>query len=273
MTTAFVLPGGASLGAVQVGMAEALSEAGIRPDLIVGASAGALNGAWLAAHPGPNGVAELRELWCTVRRREIFPFSPLRIMLGLLGRKDHVVDAKHLTRWLAARAPLSRLERARIPLHVMATDLATGLPVMLSTGDALDALLASTAIPGIYPPVQLDGRLLVDGGIAADTPISQAVQLGADTVYVMPTVGIDASARPTSAPSVALQALAHVLGHASDNEITANAERCALYVIPALPTRDISPFDFRHSRALIDGALASTREWLTVAKPVANLLA
>jgi NTE family protein len=269
VTTAFVLPGGASLGAVQVGMADALIEAGIQPDLIVGTSAGALNGAWLAGHPGPDGVAELRELWSKVRRREIFPFSPFRIMLGLLGRRDHVVTANGLAGWLAVRAPFSRLEQARIPLHVMATDLVTGAAVMLSSGDALDALLASTAIPGVYPPVPLDGRLLVDGGIAADTPITQAVQLGADTVYVLPTVGIQAGARPTRAPSIALQALAHLLGHASDNEIAANADRCALYVVPALPTRDISPFDFTHGQELMDAALTATREWLAVAKPEA----
>ena len=272
MTTALVLPGGASLGAVQVGMTEALYEAGIRPDLIVGSSAGALNGAWLAAHPGPDGVAELRELWLTVRRREIFPFSPIRIMLGLFGHRDHVVSAKALTGWLAKRAPFSRLEHANVPLHVMATDLATGAPVMLSSGDALGALLASTAIPGIFPPVQLGGRLLVDGGIAADTPISQAVQLGADTVYVLPTVGIRPDARPTSAPSVGLQALSHLLGHAGDKEIAANSARCTLFIAPALPIRDISPFDFSHGRALIQAALDSTRAWLPIAKPEGRVL-
>jgi NTE family protein len=273
LTTALVLPGGASLGAVQVGMVDALFEAGVRPDLIVGTSAGALNGAWLAVHPNHDGVAELRELWLSVHRREIFPFSPMQIMLGLFGHRDHVVSAKKLTHWLARRAPLSRLEHARVPLHIMATDLATGAAVMLSSGDALDALLASTAIPGVFPPIELGGRLLVDGGIAADTPISQAVELGADTVYVLPTVGILPDARPTTAPSVALQALSHLLGYAADNEIAANAGRCTLYVAPALPVRDISPFDFSHSRELIQGALASTRTWLASATPEGRVLA
>jgi NTE family protein len=253
-------------------MVDALFEAGIRPDFIVGTSAGALNGAWLAVHPNPDGVAELRDLWLSVDRREIFPFSPLQIMRGLFGRRDHVVSAKKLTSWLARRAPLSRLEHARIPLHVMATDLATGAAVMLSSGKALDALLASTAIPGIFPPIELDGRLLVDGGIAADTPISQAVELGADTVYVLPTVGIQPDARPSSAPAVALQALSHLLGYAADNEIAANAGRCALYVAPALAVRDISPFDFSHSQELIEAALASTRTWLASATPEDRVL-
>jgi NTE family protein len=154
----------------------------------------------------------------------------------------------------------------------MATDLATGGAVTLSSGNALDALLASTAIPGIFPPVELGGRLLVDGGIAADTPISQAVELGADRVYVLPTVGIQPDARPSTAPAVALQALSHLLGYAADHEIAANAARCTLYVAPALPVRDISPFDFSHSQELIQGALASTRTWLATATPEGRVL-
>jgi len=87
MTIAFVLPGGSSLGAVQVGMAEALLEAGIRPDLIIGSSSGALNGAWLPANLGPEGAAKLRDLWFTVRRGDVFPVTP-GILKGLTGRRD-----------------------------------------------------------------------------------------------------------------------------------------------------------------------------------------
>src|SRR4051812_40604148 len=115
MTTAFVLPGGSVLGAVQVGMAEALFEAGIRPDLIIGKSAGALNGTWLAGHHGREGVAGLRELWLSVRRRQIFPLSP-GVLLGLAGRRDHLISSGALERWLRANAPFPRLEDAAIPL-------------------------------------------------------------------------------------------------------------------------------------------------------------
>src|SRR5438132_13990227 len=101
MTTAFVLPGGSSLGAVQVGMAEALMGAGVRPDLIVGTSAGSLNGAWLAAYPDLQGVAELRRVWLSVRRRDIFPVSPVGIAMGLTGRRDHLVRSGALVQWLA----------------------------------------------------------------------------------------------------------------------------------------------------------------------------
>jgi NTE family protein len=271
MTTAFVLPGGGSLGALQVGMAEALIDAGIVPELLVGTSAGAVNAAWLAAHPDPAGVAELRRQWLSVRRQEVFPFSPLSIALGLLGRRDYVVKAAPLARWLSARLPFDRLEAAPVPLHVMATDLVTGAPVQLSSGDLIEALLASTALPGIFPPVRIDGRLLVDGGIAADTPITQAVDLGADTVYVLPTVSFSSDGQPSGAFDVALQAIAHLLGNASDSELQANAARCKLYVVPAAPTADLSPFNFRRTRELMDTAREMARQWLPISTPIQPL--
>lgn len=268
MTTAFVLPGGASLGAVQVGMAEVLIGAGITPDLIVGTSVGSLNGAWLASHTGVAGVAGLRELWLSVRRRDIFPFSPVQVMMGLVGRRDHLVSSVCLGRWLSLHAPFFQIQQASIPLYVMATDLLTGKAVTLSTGDVIEALLASSAIPGVFPPVEFDGRLLVDGGISANTPISQAVALGADTVYVLPTVGTDGGVRPRSAPGVTFQAVAHLLGQTSESEVRANADRCTLYIVPPTSSKGISPFDFSHSRELMDDSHRRTADWLKSPQPV-----
>jgi NTE family protein len=249
-------------------MAEALVDAGISPDLIVGTSAGSLNGAWLAAYPDREGVDQLRQLWLSVRRRDIFPLSPIGIMGGLTGRRDYLVSSKGLRSWLAERVPYSRIEHARVPFHVMATDLMSGEAVRLSSGDLITALLASAAIPGVYPPVSLGGRMLVDGGIASDTPIGEAVSLGADTVYVLPTVGVDTGRPPRGAAGIALRAMAHVLGYASDSEVEANADRCRLYVLPAPPTSDISPFSFAHSRKLVDAARTTTEAWLLTARPV-----
>jgi NTE family protein len=148
----------------------------------------------------------------------------------------------------------------------MATDLMSGEAVRLSSGDLITALLASAAIPGVYPPVSLGGRMLVDGGIASDTPIGEAVSLGADTVYVLPTVGVDTGRRPRGAAGIALRAMAHILGYASDSEVEANADRCRLYVVPAPPTSDISPFSFAHSRKLVDVARTTTEAWLPTAR-------
>jgi len=268
VTTAFVLPGGSSLGAVQVGMAEALVEAGITPQLLLGTSAGSLNAAWLAGHPDLDGVARLRELWLSVRRRHIFPLSPWQLALGLAGRRDHLVRVDALERWLAVRVPFYRIEQANVPLHIMATDLVTGEAVRLAQGDVVDALMASTAIPGVFPPVRIGRRLLVDGGISADTPIGTAVSLGADTVYVLPTVGVapDAPRRP-GAVGVALQAMAHVLGHQTETEVLAHAGRCRVYVLPVPPTSTLSPFSFAHTEPLMDQARALARAWLPTARP------
>ncbi|HEX3542090.1 MAG TPA: patatin-like phospholipase family protein, partial [Acidimicrobiales bacterium] len=246
MTTAFVFAGGASLGAIQAGMVDVLAEAGIAPDLIIGSSVGALNGAWLASRPWPAGAKSLCEVWLSVRRRDIFPISPWRILRAAVGRTDHLVSPDALSRWMSVRAPIFRLEQAVIPLHVVATDLLTGNPVVLSSGDAIECLLASAAIPGVFPPVVIDGRSLVDGGLAAPAPVTQAVDLGADVVYVLPTMNDSPLQPPRSAPGMISLSVAHMLGHAAQSEIRANASRCTLYLIPPPVMRGISLFDFRH---------------------------
>src|SRR5207302_7806423 len=117
--TAFVLTGGGSLGAVQVGMLYALLEAGVRPDLVVGSSVGALNGAYLAGHLSLDGVEDLAGLWESLKRTEIFPISPRRMVAGALRRRNHLFDPLGL-RTLILRADLgfAHLEDAPIPLHV-----------------------------------------------------------------------------------------------------------------------------------------------------------
>jgi NTE family protein len=262
------LAGGASLGAIQAGMIDVLAAEGIRPDLIVGSSVGALNGAWLASNPWPAGAQTLCEVWLSVRRRDIFPISPLRILRGLAGRLDHTVSNGALSRWMSVRAPFFQLEQATIPLHVVATDLLSGRPVVLSSGDAIECLLASSAIPGVFPPIEIDGRWLVDGGLAANTPVSQAIDLGADVVYLMPTVSDAPGGRPKGALGVSMQSIAHLLGHASMSEIRATASRCTLYVVPPPEAPGVAPYDFSHGQELIDLARDRTRQWMSSRQPV-----
>ena len=151
MTTAFVLSGGASLGAVQVGMLQALLRRGIRPDFVVGTSVGAVNGAWVAGHPDPDGADGLVHIWCGLRRTDVFPSSPLRALTAVTGRSRAVVSPDGLRDLLSAHIPFRRLEDAPVPQHVVAADVLTGEDVLLSAGPAVDAVVASAAIPGVFP--------------------------------------------------------------------------------------------------------------------------
>lgn len=267
MTVAWVLPGGASLGAVQAGQAQALFGAGHHPDLIVGTSAGSLNATWIAAEPSERGADELAALWLGVRRREVFPISPVRVLAGLAGRRDHVVSSRPLAAWLRSHLPLWRLQDAAIPLTVTATDLDSGEPVFLDHGDAIPALLASCAMPGVFPPVVLDGRVLVDGGMAADAPVSRVVESGADRVYILPTLGPVPPGRPRGALDVLLRSIGLILGNARDTELEGWWPRCELYVLPAPSIPGISPFSFNYSATLVSTARELTQSWLPRARP------
>src|SRR6266566_3301615 len=186
--TAFVLAGGAVLGAMQAGMVRALYERGIAPDLLIGTSAGALNAAFLASRPATVATAqELAALWRGLRRSDILPLRPATLISGLAGRRDHLIPDRALRRLAARHLQFDRLEQAAIPLHLIAFDLLAGTEVRLSDGPLADAVLAAAAIPGVLPPVRWRGRLLVDGGIADNTPVSHAVALGARRIYVLPT--------------------------------------------------------------------------------------
>jgi NTE family protein len=209
--TAFVLAGGAALGAMQAGMVHALYERGIVPDLLVGTSAGALNAAFLASRPATVATAEaLAVIWRGLRRMDVLPLRPPTLISGLAGRRDHLVPDLGLRQLAARHLQFQRLEQAAIPLHLVAFDLAAGHEVLLSDGPAADAVLAAAAIPGVLPSVRWRGRLLADGGIANNTPISLAVALGAERIYVLPTEDPTDRALPKP-PRGALAAAVHAI--------------------------------------------------------------
>ena len=184
---AFVLSGGGNLGALQVGMMYALVEKGLRPGMIVGTSVGAINGAFFASRPDLPGIAEIARLWSSLRRKDVLGVDLGTLVGGFRGRPRHLFDSSAIRRILESFLTFNRLEDAPIPLTVVATALGTGEAVVLNSGDAAKALLASSAVPRLLPPVEIDGRLLVDGAAAADVPLQQAVALGAREIYVLPT--------------------------------------------------------------------------------------
>jgi predicted acylesterase/phospholipase RssA len=186
-TPAFVFSGGGNLGALQVGMMYALVESGIQPGMIVGTSVGAINGAFFASRPDLPGIAEIARLWSSLRRKDILGVDLGTLVGGIRGQPRHLFDASSIRRILESFLTFSRLEEAPIPLGVVATELGSGDAVVLTTGDVTTALLASSAVPRLLPPVEVGGKLLVDGAAAADIPLRQALALGAREIYVLPT--------------------------------------------------------------------------------------
>jgi len=260
--TAFVLTGGGSLGAVQVGMLYALLEAGVHPDLIVGSSVGALNGAYLAGHPSLEGIEDLAGLWESIKRTEIFPISPRRMVAGALGRRNHLFDPLGLrTLILRARLGFDRIEDAPLPLHVMGTDVSSGSPVVLSSGGVVDALMASAAMPGAFPPVEVDGRLLIDGSVTADAPVEQAEALGATTIYLLSTAAQD-EASPRGALDMVQHAISLALRQSESSVCAEVSSRVPLHMLPAPPRAGHSVFDFGRTTELIDSAYLQTTAWL-----------
>ena len=269
--TAFVLAGGAALGAMQAGMVHALYERGIAPDLLIGTSAGALNAAFLASRPATVATAqELAALWCRLRRRDILPLHPATLVGGLAGRRDHLIPDRALRRLAARHLQFERLEQAAIPLHLVAFDLLAGTEVRLSDGPLADAVLAAAAIPGVLPPVRWRGRLLADGGIADNTPVSHAVALGARRIYVLPTQNPGNLGLP-DLPRGALAATVHAITVLTNARLHGDLARYApsaeLIVLPAANPGHIPPTDFGHAGQLITQALAATRTALATRTP------
>jgi NTE family protein len=263
MSTAFVLSGGASLGAVQVGMLRALARRSIRPDMVVGSSVGAINSAWIAMHPGLEGVEELAEIWTSLQRRDIFPLRPLIGLSGFLGRTNHLFPSNGLERLLRRHLGDARLEDAHIPLHVVATEVTSGLAVLLSSGEAVPAVLASSAIPALFPPVRIGDRDLMDGGVIDNTPISHAVGLGATTVYVLPTgYACSLPGVPGSALGMALHALTVLIERRLMDDIAHYEGTVDLHVVPPLCPLSVYPTDFSRSSELIERAESTTSTWL-----------
>jgi NTE family protein len=261
--TAFVLAGGGSLGAVQVGMLAALARQGVVPDFVVGVSVGAINAAYYAAEPDDRGVERLKRIWLQLRRTDVFPFSPIASLLGFFGKTDHLVSPAPLRSLIESELPYQRLEDARIPCYVVATDALEGTEVVLSSGPAATALLASAAIPAIFPPVTLGERYLLDGGVSNNTPLSTALRTGAARVIVLPT-GISCALQepPRGAMALALHALNLLIMRQLVNDI----ERCAsvadVITVPPLCPLSTTSYDFSQSADLIQRAEAATRLWL-----------
>lgn len=264
MATAFVLSGGGSLGAVQVGMLQALAARGVEPDLLIGTSAGAVNAAFVAAHGlDDRALSELEEVWCTLRRRDVFPIGPVRAIAAATGTAPSLCSPLPLRRLIERYLTFELLEDAPLPVHVVTTDLRSGEEVVVDQGSAVDAVLASAAIPAVFPAVEIAGRHLVDGGVADNAAVSHAVAIGADRVYVLPS-GYSCALEqpPTTALGSAIQALTLLIEQRLILEVAHFADQVDLRVLPPLCPLRVSSLDFQHGRDLIRRARDTSARWL-----------
>ncbi|SOD97750.1 patatin-like phospholipase family protein [Blastococcus haudaquaticus] len=198
--TAFVLGGGGVLGAAEVGMLQALFERGVLPDLIVGTSVGAINGAFVAADPGPGAVDRLRGVWEQLASDRVFAGSVISRISTLARTRTHVHAREPLRDLLAAHLPVRTFAELRVPFQCVAASIERAAEHWFTDGPLIEAVLASSAVPGLLPPVEVDGEHYLDGGLVHSIPVGRAVALGADTVYVLHVGRIDRPLRPPTRP-------------------------------------------------------------------------
>jgi NTE family protein len=261
---AFALGGGAAYGAVHVGMLRALTEAGVTPDLVVGTSVGSLNGAMLAQHPD-TALQRLATIWPSVTSATIFPGGWLTRLRTLQASKAYLSPnvgiSAVLDRFLVART----FAELSLPFGAVAADFATASPVTLTEGDLHRAILASAAIPGVLPPVDIGGRSLVDGGILANVPVRQALEMGAGSVVVL-DCGLWGMAieEPRTLVEVMLRVAAISVGRQLALDLPDIASRVPVVYLPGMFPMTTSPLDFAHHAKLMTGGYAAARPFLSV---------
>jgi NTE family protein len=257
-----VLAGGGSFGAIQVGMMHALAKHGVTADMVVGSSVGALNGAYYAGDPTLKGILQLETIWRGLHRHDVFPIT-WRTLLGFLWRHDFLVPHDGIRKLIDDHLPYRNLQDAKLPLHIVTTDITSGEAVVLSEGSAAEAIVASTAIPGAFAPIHYRNLYLADGAISSNTPVRVAVRKGAKRLIVMPTGYACASETPPAgAVANALHALTLLIARQLISELEGLDPSIEYYVVPPLCPLVGSPYDFSRSADHIERAIKSTEAWL-----------
>ncbi len=265
---ALVLSGGGSYGATQAGMIRALIEEGITPDLVVGSSVGALNGAVFAADP--DGAADkLTEVWASMNRSKLFG-GRFKISKGFTaarnGLRKHSLSLFSLDKLSALideHLPDRTIESLQISTAVVVTDAQLGKPKLLRQGPLSPALQASAALPGIFPPVKIQGCFYIDGGVSANVPIRQAITAGARSMIVL-------DANPASMPGTLPHSVVGSIAHASmimlrNQRADAVEDLTGKYPILHLPQSTPpgqSSFEFDQSTELAEAGYSSARTFL-----------
>ena len=262
------------MGAYEVGMLRGLLEAGIVPDLIVGTSVGALNGAAIAARPTLETVDRLRSIWLGLDEDRIFGGSFFAGAANLVRSRTHLHSNRSLRQLLVELLPVERFEDLAVPFQCVAASIERAAEHWFHEGPLADAILASAAVPGILPPVEIGGEHFVDGGIVNSIPISRAVELGATEIYVLHVGRIE---RPLEVPrsplQVAMVAFEIARRHRFARDLADLPKGVTAHVLPTGETRprrptDLTQLNYRDFRAVarrIDRAHRATAAHLAAA--------
>lgn len=245
-TVGFVLGGGGVLGAVEVGMVRALYDAGIRPDLVVGTSIGALNGVVLAALPPEEATERLTELWSSPAARDVFRASVARQVGQLVRTGTHAHSAAPLRALLEPIEDLT-FEDLPIPFQCCAASIERAAEQWFAEGPLIDAVLASCAVPGLLPPVRIGDEHYLDGGLVNSIPVARALELGADQVFVLQVGRIEQPLRAPSKPwEVAMVAFEIARRHRFARDMASLPDDVDMHVLPTgIPVESKNPLAYR----------------------------
>ncbi|MDT7531454.1 patatin-like phospholipase family protein [Sphingopyxis sp. SE2] len=251
-----LLCGGGSRGAMEVGFYRALTEFGVRPDFILGSSIGALNGAYIAGGMAPS---ELVALWRAFRRRRALALN--WAWLFHPRRRPGFLSLAPLRNWLRRTLPVTRFEDLAIPLTVVTTDLEAGRACYWhGQGDLVEPVIASMSLPGIFPPVELDGRLHVDGGITNNAPLDKAHELGARSVYMIECMCAERCPTPLRGwADIVMRSFSIALDSKYRAELKHFHRHIEVHSIRPDLREEVDVLDFRHTEYLIEAAYRQTR--------------
>jgi NTE family protein len=268
MTTAFVLGGGGVLGAAEVGMLRALFEAGIDPDLILGTSVGALNGAMVARDPTPAVIQRLTELWQDAQMVRTVTDRPLRTVRRAVSTGTHIYSSDPMQKRLLAEFGEITFEELPVRFQVCAASIERAAEHWFTSGRLVDAIMASAAVPGLLPPARVGDEHFLDGGIVNSIPLGRAVALGADRVFVLQVGRIDRPLKvPTRPWEVARVSFEIARRHRFARELAEVPDGVEAHVLPARGTtsRDDSLLahrNFSQVQTRIDASYAASRDYL-----------
>ena len=260
---AFVLSGGGNLGALQIGMLRALAEREIRPDLVVGCSVGAINGAAFAEDPTLVRVGRLERLWRELDGKDLMPSGFLPGAVALARKGEAIHDNDGLRRALEQQLAVRTFEELAIPFQCVATDVLGVREVWFASGPLIEPILASAALPAVYPAVEIHGVRYLDGAIVDDVPMGRAVELAARTIYVLQ---VGAFSRPRPEPrrplDVAIQSYWIARHHRFKRELAAMPPDVVVHLLPTGQTPAMRYNDFTRSAELISLAYEASSDYL-----------